>query len=60
MSKLAAVTSHTATGKWLPAEHFALVSAPSQLSILPNLPHPLRDNKTVGLVAWEGAAADGD
>jgi hypothetical protein len=44
----------------LPAEHFALVSAPLQPSILSNLPQPLRHNKTVGLVAWEGAAADGD
>ncbi|WP_120312591.1 hypothetical protein [Mycobacterium mantenii] len=60
MSGFAAVTSQTTAGKWLPAEHFALVSAPSQLSILPNLPHPLRHNKTVSLVASEGAAADGD
>jgi hypothetical protein len=29
-------------------------------SILPNLPEPLRQNKTVGLVTWERSVADGN
>jgi hypothetical protein len=57
---LATVTSHSDAGKWLPAKHFVLVSAPLQLSNMTNVPHSLRHNKTVGLVAWEGAAADGN
>ncbi|CQD20682.1 hypothetical protein BN1232_05005 [Mycobacterium lentiflavum] len=30
------------------------------VGVQPNLPQPLRNNKTVGLVAWEGTDADGD
>lgn len=59
MSDLAAASAIDA-GTLLPAEHFDLVSVRSQPSILLNLPQPLRDNKTIGLVAWEGAAANGD
>ncbi|WP_156747870.1 hypothetical protein [Mycobacterium sp. 1465703.0] len=60
MSELAAVTSVIDAGTLLLAEHFALASTPSRPSILLNLPEPLRQNKTVGLVAWEGAGADGN
>lgn len=60
MSEAAVVTSKVDAGNWLPSEHFALVSVPLHLSMLPNLPQPLRHNKTVGLVAWEGAGADGN
>ncbi|WP_156656206.1 hypothetical protein [Mycobacterium sp. 852002-51971_SCH5477799-a] len=59
MSDLAAASAIDA-GTRLPAEHFALVSVRLQPSIPLNLPQPLRDNKTVGLVAWKGAAAGGD
>ncbi|WP_156660710.1 hypothetical protein [Mycobacterium sp. 852002-10029_SCH5224772] len=60
MSEAAAVTSKVDAGNWLPSEHFAVVSAPLHLSILSNLPQPLRQNKTAGLVAWEGADVHGN
>jgi hypothetical protein len=44
----------------LPADHFAFVAAPSRPSIWMNLPQPLRQNKTAGLVTGEGADADGN
>jgi hypothetical protein len=37
----------------LPTEHFAVGTES-------NLPQPVRNNKTVGLVTWEGADADGN
>ncbi|UXA06058.1 hypothetical protein KXD96_24815 [Mycobacterium sp. SMC-2] len=42
------------------ARHFVGGSIHSGPLVEPNLPQPVRNNKTVGLVAWEGAAADGD
>jgi len=60
VSELAAVPSTIDVGTRLPAEHFALVSAHSQPSILLNLPQPLRQNKTAGLVTWGRSAADGN
>ncbi|WP_156748926.1 MULTISPECIES: hypothetical protein [unclassified Mycobacterium] len=60
MSEVAAVTSKVDAGNWLPAEHFALVSGRLRPSILLNLPQPLRQNKTAGLVAWKGPDADGN
>ena len=60
MGELAAVTSKVEAGMWLPAEHFVLSSANLQPSILLNLPQPARNNKTVGLVVWEGAGTDGN
>jgi len=60
VSEVAAVTSRVDAGKWLPAEHFAASRVSLQPSILPNLPQPLRKNKTAGLVTREGSEADGD
>jgi hypothetical protein len=40
-------------GMRLPTEHFGVGAEP-------NLPQPMRNNKTVGLVAWEGVGADGN
>jgi hypothetical protein len=44
----------------LSAGHFVVGNTRSKSSVEPNLPQPLRNNKTVGLVAWEGADGDGD
>jgi len=40
--------------------HFVAGSIHSGSLVEPNLPQPVRNNKTVGLVAWEGADADGN
>jgi hypothetical protein len=37
----------------LPTGHFAI-------EVEPSLPKPVRNNKTVGLVTWEEAGADGN
>ena len=42
------------------AEDFAVRAVRSEWLLEPNLPHPVRRNKTVGLVAWEGGGADGN
>ncbi len=42
------------------AGHFVVGSIHSGTLVEPNLPQPVRNNKTVGLVAWEGADADGN
>jgi hypothetical protein len=44
----------------LPSRHFLVGGVDSRSLVEPNLPQPLRNNKTVGLVAWEGADGDGD
>lgn len=44
----------------LTARHFVVGSIHPGSSVEPNLPQPVRNNKTVGLVAWEGAGADGN
>jgi hypothetical protein len=58
--KVAAVTPEIDAGTWLPAEHFALRGTSLWPPVHPNLPQPVRKNKTVGLVAREGADADGN
>jgi len=50
VSEVAAFPSQAHAETWLPADHFALVNARLQPSILSNLPQPLRQNKTAGLV----------
>jgi hypothetical protein len=45
---------------WLSAEHFAVGSSYRGSLVQPNLPQPVRNNKTVSLVAREGADADGN
>jgi len=42
------------------AAHFVVGRVHSESLVELNLPQPLRNNKTVGLVAWEGADGDGD
>lgn len=37
-----------------------LLSGPFDTNVEPNLPQPMRHNKTVGLVTWEGADAGGN
>ncbi len=44
----------------LPTRRFVVASMPSCGPCQPNLQQPARNNKTVGLVAWEGADADGN
>jgi hypothetical protein len=44
----------------LSAGHFVVRGIQSELLVEPNLPQLARSNKTVGLVAWEGADGDGD
>jgi hypothetical protein len=44
---------------WLPADRFAVGSRHSEYLVQPNLPQPLRENKTTGLVTLEGPEADG-
>jgi hypothetical protein len=56
---VAAVTPKIDAGMWLPAEHFAVRTIYSAPSIHPNLPQPLRKNKTAGLVTLEGRETDG-
>jgi hypothetical protein len=56
---VAAVTPEADSGMWLPAEHFAVGSTPSWRLVQPNLPQPVRKNKTTGLVTLEGPEANG-
>jgi hypothetical protein len=42
------------------AGHFVVGSIHAGSSVEPNLPQSVRHNKTVGLVAWEGVAGDGN
>ena len=42
------------------AGHFVVGSIRSGSSVEPNLPQSVRHNKTVGLVAREGVAGDGN
>jgi hypothetical protein len=44
----------------LSAGLFAVRGIQSELLVEPNLPQLVNNNKTVGLVAWEGADGDGD
>lgn len=44
----------------LSAAHFVSGSIHSGSLVEPNLPQPVRNNKTVSLVAGEGAAAHGN
>lgn len=44
----------------LPTGRFVVASMPSCAPCQANVQQPARDNKTVGLVAWEGADADGN
>ncbi len=60
MSEVAAVTPEAVAGIWLSAGHFVVDSIHSGSLGEPNLSQPVRNNKTVGLVAWEEADADGD
>lgn len=50
---VAAVSPAIDAGMRLLSEHF-------DIGVQPNLPQPLRNNKTVSLVAWEGVGADGN
>jgi hypothetical protein len=45
---------------WLSAEYFASAARIRASLVQPNLPQLVRNNKTVGLVAREGAVADGN
>jgi hypothetical protein len=42
------------------AGHFVVGGIHSGSSVEPNSPQSVRHNKTVGLVAWEGVAHDGN
>jgi hypothetical protein len=44
----------------LHAERFVVESTHSASVVEPNLPQLMRNNKTVGLVAWEGPDVDGN
>jgi hypothetical protein len=44
----------------LSAGHFVAGSVRAGSLVEPNLPQSVGHNKTVGLVAWEGVAADGN
>jgi hypothetical protein len=56
---VAAVTPEINAGMSLPAEHFAFAGMHSEPLVRPNLPPPLQQNKTTGLVTLEGPEADG-
>jgi hypothetical protein len=56
---VAAVTAEIRVGMWLPAEHFTVGGTRLRPVVQPNLPQPLRKNKTTGLVTLEGPGADG-
>jgi hypothetical protein len=55
---VAAVTSEKRVGMWLPAEHFTAGGTRLRPVVQPNLPQPLRKNKTNGLVTPKGSGAD--
>ena len=56
----AVVTPELDTGIWLSAGLFVVGGIDSGPLVEPNLPRQVRNNKTVGLVAWGGAGADGN
>jgi hypothetical protein len=56
---VAAVTPEINAGMSLPAEHFAVGGTRLRPVVRVNLPRPLQQNKTTGLVTLEGSETDG-